>query len=195
MMSSEPDDSLHLPEYEVFVQSITTLMLQISASELHGLLCGYLCAGADREGESYIRALLHNKKNTETREAILSLFSVFSISQQQISAYNLEFSLLLPKDDDPLRERAKAFSQWCDGFTQGLALAGVEVDHFYEEDAQEAFNHLIEFAELDCNSLDVDEEDERALMEVTEYTRMAVIRLHGDLMMNKRESGPSGTTH
>lgn len=194
MMSSE-HDSLHLPDYEVFVESIAALMLQISASKLHGLLCGYLCAGADRQGESYIRALLHSKKSPESRNALLSLFSVFTISQQLISTHDLEFSLLLPNDDGPLRERAKAFSRWCEGFTQGLTLEGVDLEHFYEEDAQEALQHLVEFAELDSDSLDVDEEDERALMEVTEYTRMAVIRLHGDLMTNKRKDGQTGTTH
>lgn len=194
-MTSSESDSLHLPEYEVFVESIAPLMLQISASELHGLLCGYLCAGSTQQGESYIRALLNNKKDTESRNAILSLFSLFSVSQQQINNYDLEFALLLPDDEDPLRDRAKAFSDWCEGFTQGLSLAGVDSDYLYEEDAQEAYQHLVEFAELDCDSLDVDEEDERALMEVTEYTRMAVIRLHGDLMMNKREQGTSDTTH
>ncbi|RUR13534.1 UPF0149 family protein [Legionella sp. km772] len=193
-MSSD-HDTLHLPDYQAFVESIAALMLQISASELHGLLCGYLCAGADRQGESYIRALLQNKKSPESRHALLSLFSVFSISQQQISSYDLEFALLLPKEENPLRERAKAFSQWCEGFTQGLTLAGVDGDHLYEEDAQDALQHLVEFAELDYDSLEVDEDDERALMEVTEYARMAVIRLHGDLMMNKRKDGHSGTAH
>jgi uncharacterized protein len=71
----------------------------------------------------------------------------------------------------------------------------VDNDYLYEEDAQEALQHLVEFAELDCETLDADEEDERALMEVTEYARMAVIRLHGDLMMNKREDGSTDTTH
>lgn len=194
-MTSSEHDSLHLPDYQTFVESIAALTLQITASELHGLLCGYLCAGADRQGESYVRALLQNKSNPESRNALLSLFSVFSISQQQISSFDLEFSMLLPQEENPLHERAKAFSQWCEGFTQGLTLAGVDADHLYEEDAQDALQHLVEFAELDYDSLDVDEDDERALMEVTEYARMAVIRLHGDLMMHKRKDGHSGTTH
>jgi hypothetical protein len=193
-MSSEPT-SLHLPDYSSFVESIAVLMLQISASELHGLLCGYVCAGAQRQGESYIRALLNNKKDAESRNALLSLFSVFSISQQQISTFDLEFSLLIPDEEEPLQERAKAFRDWCEGFTQALTTAGVELDSFHEEDAQDALQHILEFSEMDCDSLDVEEEDERALMEVEEYTRMAVIRLHGDLMMNEREAGTSGKAH
>ncbi|KTD33945.1 hypothetical protein Lmor_1927 [Legionella moravica] len=186
---------LHLPEYADFAESIAVLSLSISGSELHGMMCGYLCAGADSQGEAYLRALLNNKKDEESRNALLVMFSVYAISQQQINNFDFEFELLLPDENESLVERAQAFSEWCEGFTQGLTMAGVDADQFYEEEAQEALQHIIEFAELDCETLDVDEEDEKALMEVSEYARLAVIRLHGDLVMNERERGGSETTH
>jgi uncharacterized protein YgfB (UPF0149 family) len=186
---------LHLPDYDTFVESIVALSLNISGSELHGMMCGYLCAGADSQGEAYLRALLNNKKDEDSRNALLSMFSVFSISQQQINNFDFEFEMLLPDEEESLVERAQAFSEWCEGFTQGLNMAGVGLEQFYEEEAQEALQHIIEFAELDCETLDVDEEDEKALMEVSEYARLAVIRLHGDLVMNERERGGSETTH
>ncbi|MBL7481491.1 UPF0149 family protein [Legionella bononiensis] len=186
---------LHLPEYTDFAESIAVLSLSISGSELHGMMCGYLCAGADSQGEAYLRALLNNKKDEESRNALLVMFSVYTISQQQINNFDFEFEMLLPDDNESLVERAQAFSEWCEGFTQGLTMAGVGADQFYEEEAQEALQHIIEFAELDCETLDVDEEDEKALMEVSEYARLAVIRLHGDLVMNERERGGSETTH
>ncbi|AMV12784.1 TPA: UPF0149 family protein [Legionella pneumophila] len=189
------NDSLHLPKYDDFVQSISVLALTMSGSELHGIMCGYLCAGADSQGEAYIRALLNNKKDEQSRNALLSMFSVFSISQQQINNFDFEFEMLLPDDDESLVTRAQAFSEWCEGFTQGLTIAGVGMEQFYEEESQDALQHLIEFAELDCESLEVGEEDERALMEVSEYTRMAVLRLHSDLVLHERELGDSGTTH
>lgn len=186
---------LSLPDYDDFVDVLSYLSLPASASSLHGMMCGYLCAGADTQGEAYIRALLNNKKDEESRNAALAMFEIFSISQQQISNFDFEFEMMLPDDQEPLRERALAFSEWCEGFTQALTLAGVSMDEFYEEDAQDAMQHMIEFAELDCDTLDVDEDDERALVEVSEYARMAVIRLHGDLKLNERERGDSDTTH
>ncbi|MFG0171751.1 UPF0149 family protein [Legionella pneumophila] len=189
------NDSLHLPKYDDFVQSISVLALTMSGSELHGIMCGYLCAGTDSQGEAYIRALLNNKKDEQSRNALLSMFSVFSISQQQMNNFDFEFEMLLPDDDESLVTRAQAFSEWCEGFTQGLTIAGVGMEQFYEEESQDALQHLIEFAELDCESLEVGEEDERALMEVSEYTRMAVLRLHSDLVLHERELGDSGTTH
>ncbi|HFT6647633.1 YecA family protein [Legionella pneumophila serogroup 1] len=189
------NDSLHLPKYDDFVESISVLALTMSGSELHGIMCGYLCAGADSQGEAYIRALLNNKKDEQSRNALLSMFSVFSISQQQMNNFDFEFEMLLPDDDESLVTRAQAFSEWCEGFTQGLTIAGVGMEQFYEEESQDALQHLMEFAELDCESLEVGEEDERALMEVSEYTRMAVLRLHSDLVLHERELGDSGTTH
>ena len=192
---SEESNRLHLPEYDSFIESIAVLTLDVSGSELHGIMCGFLCAGADSQGETYLRALLNNKKDEASRAAFLAMFAVFSISQQQISNFDFEFEQLLPDENESLINRAGAFSKWCEGFTQGLSMAGVGIDQFYDEEAQDAFQHLIEFAELDTDSLDVDEEDEKALMEVSEYARMAVIRLHGDLVMNERERGGSETTH
>lgn len=185
-MSSDAD-RLNLPSYEDFTNAIAPLALPISGSELHGIMCGYLCAGADAQGESYIRALLNSRRDEASRNGLLTLFSVFSISQQQINHFNFDFQMLLPEDEESLLLRAKAFSEWCEGFTQGLNIAGVSSDEFYEEESQEALQHLVEFAELDYESLDIGEDDERALMEVSEYARMAVLRLHSDLVMHEKE--------
>lgn len=171
------------------------LNLPYSVSELHGMMCGYLCASADSQGEAYLRALLNNKKDEESRAALLAMSAVYSFSQQQIANFDFDFELLLPDEEGSLIERAQAFSEWCEGFTQGLTSAGVDMDQFYDEEAQEALQHMVEFAELDCDSLGTDEEDEKALMEVTEYARMAVLRLHGDLVANERERENSDRTH
>jgi uncharacterized protein YgfB (UPF0149 family) len=192
---SVENNRLNLPEYDSFVDSIAVLALNISGSELHGMMCGYLCSGAASQGEAYLRALLNNKKDEASRSAFLNMFAVFSVSQQQISNFDFDFKMLLPDENQSLIERAQAFSEWCEGFTQGLSMSGVGMDQFYEDEAQEALQHIIEFAELDCDTLGVDEEDEKALMEVSEYARMAVIRLHGDLVMNERDRGGSETTH
>lgn len=186
---------LTLPDYDSFVEAISFLSLPISASLLHGTMCGYICAGADRQGESYLRALLNNKKDAQSRSALLALFAVFSVSQQQITHFDFNFQMMLPDDEESLVKRAKAFADWCEGFTQAFTVAGIHIDQFHEEEAQDALQHLREFAELDCDSLDVDEEDENALMEVSEYARMAVIRLHGDLKMDEKNQGGSDITH
>jgi yecA family protein len=182
---------LHLPSYQPFTDDMAILNLPMSVSELHGMMCGYLCAGATSDGEAYLQALITSPKDTDFRRAALALFGVYAVSQQQLLNFDFSFQLLLPEDHESLAYRAQAFSEWCDGFTQGITLVGVDAFQLQEEEAQEALQHLSEFAQLDYHHLEFDE-DERALMEVTEYTRMAVLRIHGDLL---QANGSSETAH
>ena len=184
------DGYVRLPPYFDFSQAISDLNLPISCSELHGVLCGYLAADGQRAGESYLRALLAQRESNDARQATLALFDVFSISQQQLSQLGFEFELMLPNDDAALSSRAQAFSDWCEGFTQGLTVTGVNFDKLQNEETQEAIQHITEFAQLDYAALHVNEEDERALLEVIEYTRMAVLSIHAD-MRAQHNSGTS----
>ena len=187
--------TLLLPEYYNFIDSIAALALPISGSELHGMMCGYLCAGATREGEAYLRALMSNNKDAAIRTAMLALFEVYAISQQQIANFDFEFQLLLPNDDMPLDERAKAFCECCEGFVQAITMAGIDYEQLQEEDSQEALRHLTEFAQLDYHALQADEDDERALMEVSEYARMAMLRIYSDLLSSTLQNASLETAH
>ena len=186
---------LHLPNYHTFLESIAVLALPFSGSELHGVMCGYLCAGATSEGDAYLRALMTHQRDADLRLAALALFGVYAISQQHISSFDFEFQLLLPEDDDPLASRAQALSEWCDGFIQGLTLAGVSHEELREEESREALEHLTEFAQMDYQGLRIDEEDEHALMEVSEYARMAVLDIYSDLQASHLKDAPSETAH
>ncbi|HBI21020.1 MAG TPA: YecA family protein [Legionella sp.] len=186
---------LSLPIYQTVIDSITPLALSISGSELHGMMCGYLSAGAVQKGDAYLRALLAHQNDATIRTAAPVLFEVYAISQQQIEGSGFEFQLLLPDEEEPLLERVKSFSEWCDGFTQGIRMAGVDMDTFQDDDAQDAIEHITEFAELDYHSLQFDEDDERALTEISEYARMAVLHIYSDLTANHQGLDDPETTH
>lgn len=182
-------DTIQLPSYEVFSEGISVLDLPISGSELHGVMCGYLVAGEQHQGERYLHALMLKKPKKMIREAARVLFDVFAVTEQQLNQFGFELQLLLPHDDASLYERARAFSEWCEGFSQGMTVAGVNFTSLKSEEAQEAMQHITEFANLDYEEVDVTEEDERALMEVIEYTRMAILHLCSDI----RGDGMRGT--
>lgn len=176
---------LSLPLYQTVMDSIAPLALSISGSELHGILSGFLSAGASQKGDAYLRAMLAHQNDAVIRTAAPVLFEVYAVSQQQIEGAGFEFQLLLPEDDEPLLHRVQSFTEWCDGFTQGIRMAGVDAEAFQDDDAQEAIEHITEFAELDCESLLFDEEDERALTDISEYARMAVLHIYSDLMAHQ----------
>lgn len=187
--------SLRLPNYDAFIDAIAVLALPFSASELHGVMCGFLCAGAISEGETYLRALMTNSNQEATRVTALAIFGVYAVSHQQMNQFDFEFQLLLPDDDASLVSRAQAFSEWCAGFTQGIALAGVDIDSLHEEESQEALQHLEDFAHLDYQSLKITEEDERAFVDVSEYARMAVLRVYSDIQLDKFDASEPHQTH
>ena len=178
-----------LPEYDIFCEQIAALALPISASQMHGTLSAYLCMGALFKGEAYLRALTTNHRGELTKIAIEALFNVYTISLYQMQQDNFSFQLLLPDDEQSLSERAQAFSEWCVGFIKAVENIGVN-KNLLEEDSQEALSHLTEFSELDYHALQINEEDERALMEVSEYTRMAVLRLYWDIKINSLDDVP-----
>lgn len=173
--------SLIMPKYDVYAHTIQILALPISGSGLQGIMCGYLCAGLGSVCESYLHALVPNAQDEEKRAAMVILFDVFAVTQQQITYTNFDLSLLLPEDDVSLVERAKAFSEWCEGFIQGLTVANINLKALDDEELQESIQHITDFSSLDYALLDVEEEDERAFMEITEYTRMAVLRIYHEL--------------
>ncbi len=188
-------DSLQLPVYQTFVDSIDVLELPFSGSELHGIMCGYLAGGAAREGIAYLRTLIPNLTEPAPRAAALAIFQLYTVTQQQIEGLGFDFQLLLVDDQEPIARRGQSFSDWCEGFTQGIRMAGVDYNALEDDDTQDALQHITEFADMDYSSLNVDEEDERALTDITEYTRMAVLHIHSDLQTNHPEQNDGETAH
>ena len=181
-----------LPNYPIFCEQIEVLALPLSASKVHGVMCGYLCAGALQEGDTYLRALSLSKRGEDARVAAQALFNLYSISQQQIGEDNFSFQFLLPDEEQPLVVRAEAFSEWCSGFTQAMGVLGITAEQL-EEESQDVLLHLSEFSQLDYESLKASEDDEKALMEVSEYARMAVLRLYWEMKVHEIEGrGDSG---
>ena len=185
-----------LPEYEGFLGAIASLALPFSASKLHGILCAYLVAGASESATSFLTALSMNpQQGQKERAATLALFSLLTLTQQQLLNLGLSFQLLLPTDEQPLAYRAQAFSEWCEGFTETLNVSSIHPKQLKNEESREALEHIAEFADLNYEILQVNEEDEQALMEVCEYTRIAVLHLHSDLSNQHIHFKPTTSDH
>ncbi len=178
------DTTLKLPSYESFSQAISSLDLPISSSGLHGVMCGYLSTGASRSAETYVRALMAQQHDDGTRTAARALFNLLAITEQQMTQQQYEFEILLPDEHQRLIDRAKAFSEWCEGYSQGAMMGGIDEHEFEDEETKEAYEHILEFANLDYEAIDVSHDDERSFMEVCEYTRIAVMHIHTDLQLN-----------
>ena len=88
------------------------------------------------------------------------------VLQNQESA----FDLLLPDDENEVRVRAEALSEWCSGYLRSFLADGrPELD----ETGNEAIDDMQAISNLEMDDDDLDSQ-ERSLFELQEYLRVAV---------------------
>jgi len=154
------------------------------AADCHGVICGVLAVD-----DALSRSLWMDEVmvvNSETKpvsaESRLLLNELFAITRDQLYGTDLSFIPLLPDDRVALRERVRALRKWCEGFTYGLALAGVHKDTLLPEDVVEIIKDLSEIAKAEVDD-DIDEQDELAYVELVEYIKVSVLLTREELQI------------
>ena len=150
-----------------------------SAAEAHGILCALFCVDEAPAVEGWIAELLAGTDDTDssTRECRRMLQDLAARTREEIASMKFGFTPLLPADSVPLADRALGLYDWSRGFLYGLGLAEVDTDRLSEQ-AREALVDFTAITHLDLDDLDDTEENERALMELTEFVRVAVMLLY-----------------
>jgi uncharacterized protein len=173
--------------YEDYQQIIDEDGAEFSVAEAHGLMTGMLCvdqsASFDQwENEMRSTGILADYFN---REALDCMTALFEGTRNKFADGGFEFSPCLPDDDYTIAERARALSEWCQGFLQGLGHANVK--RFGPGQCTEVISDLIAISDVDPNSNDEDDED--SLMELIEYVRVGVelIRIELQAMYDPRK--------
>ncbi|HKE47564.1 MAG TPA: UPF0149 family protein [Rhodanobacteraceae bacterium] len=175
--------------YAELAHAIKTLRLGVGASDLHGSLTGYLCAGGRAGAEEWPAALeLDPDVKALRHEALRQLYRD---CRAQLEDPDLGFEPLLPAHDAPVERRADALVEWCRGFLGGVGLSGTTNRQRLSEDANEV---LADFGRIASSRFDYDdaEEDETALSEVLEFVRVGVLLLHAEL---NRPRAPGTRVH
>ena len=163
-----------MPNFEDVAAGLREHNFLISPSEIHGQLCGYICAGENMNGVAWLDAA--HMKNQQ------ALFlQLCQTSFQKINEFSFDFELLLPDDDADLPFRAQALGEWCQGFLAGIGVAGLDEDDALSEDSSDALMHIEAISEIDYENLMVDEKDERSFFEVQEYIRLSVLMVYANI--------------
>lgn len=164
------------------------LRLAITASELHGSLCGFL-SGNGRPGRRPLLEVLHLDAGDVTVDADdqALLEDLVDQSEAELSDPELGFEPLLPPDDRPLPERADALVDWCRGFLGGFGLGGPAIHNRLSDEGKEI---LRDIGSIASSSLDFGEEDEDedALIEVHEFVRMGAMLLFTECHLPQQPS-------
>mgnify|MGYP002820156015 CR=1 FL=1 len=185
---------------------MTQAQVSIAVSELHGGICGLLCAGGGSVVPTWVEECLGGGDPVEGAldTARNQLRELELHSWRSLMGSGLDFYPLIPEDDASLEERVGALALWCHGFLFGLSLAGFSLDGDEEEEDDpgavqlgEIVNDLSEISRADLSADEFDDEDEAdfALAELIEYVRVSVQIMFEELESTQTTSLGSETIH
>ncbi|GGO87741.1 UPF0149 protein [Marinobacterium nitratireducens] len=152
-----------------------------SPSELHGLVCGCLCAGARPDAAAWLQLFadwLDIPALTQEASKV-GMLELCSSTLAQLEATDLGFEALLPDDDQMLMQRVTALGGWCQGFLGGFGQHGKQTDASLSDEAREVLGDLGQIAQISAED-DESDDNESDLMEIQEYVRMAALMLFAD---------------
>ncbi|MBN8714093.1 MAG: UPF0149 family protein [Xanthomonadales bacterium] len=182
-------------EYEELDELAARLHLAVSASELHGSVCGFIAGGGSTSGGSLLEQL---QLQADTAGGTLDpagrvvLVRLVQSCAAALADSELGFEPLLPADDRPLAERAEATVEWCRGFLGGFGLTGAASHDRLSDEAKEMLHDLGAIAGSSFDYGDA-AEDEDALIEVHEFMRVGALLLHAECAVPP--AGARGTLH
>ncbi|HEX5046558.1 MAG TPA: UPF0149 family protein [Gammaproteobacteria bacterium] len=128
----------HTPfEYDALHDSLVHAGVVLALPELHGAICGALCAGGAEAALRWLEQAFaddgfDDRGGDEAGPSSLlpvrdSLRALVDASLRELEGDSLAFEPLLPNDDAPLAEQVHALAAWCQGFLAALGESAPEI--------------------------------------------------------------------
>lgn len=169
----------HLAVFE----HLSRMLAPLNPAELHGLLCGLLCADPNLDRDRWLRhadeLLGEDAELTEVARDLL--LKLFEYGAAQLNSEDGTVAPLLPDDATPLEQRTAALGVWCQGLLYGLGLGQADRHGRLSEESQEFLRDAVEIAKVDFETDEASEVDEVAYAEIVEYLRVGLLLLQQDL--------------
>lgn len=170
-----------LPTYAEVENALKETTAKYDAAQVHGLMCGLICATSGKEDRRWQKLLYGKEKYPKSQEVLLILYET---SYHQMSEFSFEFGLLLPSERDNINHRAETLGLWCQGFLTGLEQGGFSIQNRDQNEITEAINDLIEISQVTYGDINDNEEDETAYFELVEYVRLAALMIFHEIKSN-----------
>ena len=173
-------------EYDACEDALEGVDADISAAEMHGVLCAMLCTRQPVRIRQWVDEIVICEGGLGAARHALDALG--ERTSDALLGSQFQLSLLLPSDERSLGERAQALCDWCTGFLHGLGLAGDTLRESLSDEGREVVADLIELTRLDA-SADDDDEGEAAFAELVEYVRVGVMLIYEELMRSRSPLG------
>jgi hypothetical protein len=161
---------------------------EIGAAEAHGVLAGLLCANPAADCGQWLSQVFGEARDGLGEREEAALRELYDETRKLLEAVDFSFKLFLPDDDAPLAERAEALGGWCRGFLYGIGYGGAGRE--WPEDCAEILRDFADITRLDADASG--EEDEAAYTEISEFVRVGVQLVRGDL---RQQASPKSRLH
>jgi uncharacterized protein YgfB (UPF0149 family) len=174
-------------DYDALRESLSGSGTLVALAELHGGLCGALCAGGPSAAERWLDGFLSDSDVSDvsgTRTVGVELERAAWIA---LADAELAFEPLLPSEDTPLEEQVQALALWCSGFLNGVGASAPDLVGRNSKPtvaaaaivSAEVAEILGDFAEMSRAGVDDEDAADRdradfALAELKEYVRVSV---------------------
>ncbi|MCV6588797.1 MAG: UPF0149 family protein [Marinobacterium sp.] len=188
---------IDLPDFDLIANLFVQEGVQVvSPSELHGLFCGHLAAGARSEPGALLRSACELMDITALQDEAskIGVLALYQCALAQLQSTDMSFQLLLPDDDSELSERVTMLGAWCTGFLSGFGLQGAHSNTTLSKETRETLKDLGQIAQIESDIEDNDE-NEADMMEVQEYVRMACLMLFTECNTVADAAQPAPTVH
>lgn len=149
--------------------------LAVDASDLHGSLTGYLCAGGRADPDTWLDALqLDCDDASVAQDEVLQ--RLYAACRASCSGGTPEVQPLLPAPGTPLPQRADALVHWCRGFLGGFGLGGASEAGL----SAQGNDVLADFARIAAARIDHADAaaDEAALVDLRGFASAGAALLH-----------------
>lgn len=148
-------------------------------AELHGDLCGQICAGLNLDIDTWLRQAMQFMQVAEldSDDSKVALIDLIEQTEAGLKDQDLGFKLLIADEDFSLNERMQTLLEWSEGFLSALADNEAYKAGQLSDDLKEALQDLEQIATMN-ESLDDDEQNEQDLFAISEYVRMTAMMLY-----------------
>jgi len=170
-----------VPDYQDLSAQLDAAGIEVTAGEIHGLLSGVLAlpGAGDIDWLALIPAAEPVDADQLDADLSQSLSDLYRLTQYQLSAREFGYRLFLPGPEAGVAARTEAVAGWCRGFLLGISSTGLSVDNCGDV-VREVLSDIVEMSSVEAGDSD-DPEEERALLEIEEYLRVAVQLLKEEL--------------
>jgi uncharacterized protein YgfB (UPF0149 family) len=170
---------MHPADYAQIQQALTQARSLTDAAEAHGTLAGCLCATVAYRFEDWLLEILpEGRADPHTTEELRVLFQTTFAS---LGEAQMEFSPLLPEDEQPIDTRAAALGSWCQGFLYGLGASALSDASRLPGEVGEIVRDLTEITHVGVDAAESIESNEGAYAELVEFVRVGVQLLFDEL--------------